>query len=70
MRGLLFIGSAVADVVLHAPAMPVKGGDVDLRSQSVTLGGCACNAFTAARATSPLPCPLFAPMAGGGWRQW
>lgn len=70
MRGLLFIGSAVADVVLHAPAMPVKGGDVDLRSQSVTLGGCACNAFTAARVTSPLPCALFAPMAGGVWGQW
>ena len=70
MGGLLFIGSAVADVVLRAPVMPEKGSDVDLKGQSVTLGGCACNAFTAARVTSPLPSALFAPMAGGVWGDW
>lgn len=67
MARLLFIGSTVADVVLRTPCLPVTGQDVNLISQQVSLGGCAYNAFHAARLTGRAECTLFSPVGSGVW---
>ena len=67
---LLFIGSVVADVVIRTPQLPRTGEDVHILSQQVALGGCAYNAFHAARYTGRTPCTLFAPVGTGIWGDW
>ncbi|MBR4082088.1 MAG: carbohydrate kinase family protein [Clostridia bacterium] len=63
---LLFIGSAVADVVIRVPALPRTGEDLHVQSQQVTLGGCACNAFRAARLMGA-QAQLLSPAGEGVW---
>lgn len=70
MGTLLFIGSAVADVVVRIPHLPVTGGDLHVSDQHVSLGGCACNAYLAARGLGLAECTLFAPVGGGVWGDW
>ena len=70
MGTLLFIGSAVADVVVRIPRLPVTGGDLHVSAQHVSLGGCACNAYLAARGLRLADCTLFAPVGGGVWGDW
>jgi sugar/nucleoside kinase (ribokinase family) len=70
MSKLLFIGSTVADVVLRIPALPQSGDDLRLDSQQVTLGGCAYNAFSAARITGNCECVLASPVGVGPWGEW
>ena len=70
MASLLFIGSACADVVVRVPRLPTTGGDEHVLSQQVNLGGCACNAFLAARHTGLAECSLFAPVGSGIWGDW
>ena len=70
MDKLLFIGSTVADVVLRIPALPQSGDDLRLHSQQVTLGGCAYNAFSAARITGQNECILASPVGTGPWGEW
>ncbi len=70
MGTLLFIGSAVADVVVRIPHLPVTGGDLHVSDQHVSLGGCACNAYLAARGLHLADCTLFAPVGGGVWGDW
>lgn len=67
---LLFIGAAVADVVLRVPALPAPGDDLAVGEQRVALGGCACNACLAARLAGTADCTLFAPEGGGVWGGW
>lgn len=66
---LLFIGSAVADVIIRAPHLPMTGEDVHITSQQVSLGGCAYNAFHTARLAGA-DCTLFAPVGTGVWGEW
>lgn len=69
MDQLLFIGSACADVVIRLPHLPVTQEDVHISSQSAALGGCACNAFRAARLLGA-DALLFAPVGSGMWGDW
>ena len=61
---LLFIGSTVADVVVRLPALPRTGDDLHVLSQQVSLGGCAYNAFRAARLLGA-EARLFSSVGGG-----
>jgi len=73
MSRLLFIGSACADVVIRLPHLPVTEEDVHVISQSAALGGCACNAFRAARLLcepAGIGADLFAPVGSGLWGDW
>ena len=70
MKRLLFIGSTVADVVIRTPVLPRRGEDVNIRSQQISLGGCAYNAFQVAQLTGSAPCTLFSPVGGGIWGDW
>lgn len=67
---LLFIGSTVADVVIRLPQLPYTGDDVHITSQQVSLGGCAYNAYHAARLTGLTDCTLFSPVGTGVWGDW
>lgn len=67
---LLFIGSTVADVVIRTPCLPRTGDDINIISQQVSLGGCAFNAFHAARSTGLAECVLFSPVGTGVWGDW
>ena len=69
MDKLLFIGSVVADVVVRLPELPRTGDDVNITSQQTALGGCAFNAFSAARLLGA-DCTLFAPVGSGVWGDW
>lgn len=69
MDKLLFIGSTVADVVIRVPGLPHTGDDLNIMSQRASLGGCAYNAFTAARLTGA-DCTLFSPVGTGMWGDW
>ena len=70
MAQLLFIGSTVADVIIRTPRLPYTGDDVNIASQQVALGGCAYNAFHAARITDLADCILFSPVGTGIWGDW
>ena len=70
MKKLLFIGAAVADVVLRVPALPTPGDDLVVERQSVALGGCACNACRAAMLAGTSACTLFSPVGTGIWGDW
>lgn len=70
MPNLLFIGSTVADVVVRVPALPESGDDLPVMSQQVTLGGCAYNAFQAARLSGLASCALLSPVGTGVWGEF
>lgn len=67
---LLFIGSTVADVVIRTPCLPRTGDDVNITRQQISLGGCAFNAFFAARNTGLAECVLLSPVGTGVWGHW
>ena len=69
MDKLLFIGSVVADVVVRLPELPRRGDDINVTGQHTALGGCAFNAFSAARLLGA-DCTLFAPVGSGVWGEW
>ena len=70
MAKLLFLGSTCADVILRTPRLPHTGDDLSLLGQSVSLGGCAYNAFAAARLFESADCGLFSPVGTGVWGDW
>ena len=70
MKQLLFIGSTVADVVVRIPFLPRTGEDLHVSAQHTSLGGCACNAFLAARRAGQAACTLFSPVGSGVWGDW
>ena len=67
---LLFIGAAVADVVLRVPSLPMSGDDLVVLDQTVRLGGCGCNACRAALLPGGNECVLFSPVGSGVWGDW
>lgn len=44
MKKILVIGSTCVDIILKLDHLPVTGEDLHPKSQSMALGGCACNA--------------------------
>ena len=70
MAQLLFLGSTCADVILHLPRLPHTGDDLHVMGQTVALGGCAYNAFAAARLFQSADCQLFTPVGTGIWGDW
>lgn len=64
MKSALIIGSTVADVTIRLPRLPRTGQDINISSQSMTLGGCAFNVSEMLRRFG-LPYHLFSPVGGG-----
>lgn len=42
-RPVTVVGAAVIDVIADAYALPWRGCDIELKQQSVNIGGCALN---------------------------
>lgn len=64
MKPALIIGSTVADVTIRLPRLPHTGQDINISSQSMTLGGCAFNVSEMLRRFD-LPYHLFSPVGSG-----
>ena len=64
MKKVLVIGSTVVDVVVRLHHLPVTGEDVNISSQTMSLGGCAYNVFSAVRRFG-VPALLFSPVGTG-----
>lgn len=64
MKSALIVGSTVADVTIRLPRLPRTGQDINISSQSMTLGGCAFNVSEMLRRFG-LPYHLFSPVGGG-----
>ena len=71
-RGKIYATPAtcsLADVMLRVPGLPRPGDDLNLHQQTVSLGGCAFNAYSAARLLGQ-QCVLFSPVGTGIWGNW
>lgn len=66
MKNILVIGSTVVDVIIELDHLPVTCEDVNVRGQTMAMGGCAYNAFSMARRFGP-PCVLFSPVGTGAY---
>lgn len=56
---VMVIGAAVIDVIADAYALPWRGCDIELKQQSVNVGGCALNiavALSASASKRVMPC--------------
>ena len=42
-QSVMVVGAAVIDVIADAYALPWRGCDIELKQQSVNVGGCALN---------------------------
>ncbi|MGY3572293.1 PfkB family carbohydrate kinase [Vibrio paucivorans] len=42
-RQLCLIGAAVVDIVTETPALPERGGDIEMQEKGIHVGGCALN---------------------------
>ena len=49
MKKVLVIGSTVADIIVRLDKIPVTGGDVNVKWQKLSMGGCAFNVSQAIR---------------------
>ncbi len=65
MKKILIIGSTCADIIINLEDhLPASGEDVHVRTQSMSLGGCAYNVSDSVRHTGA-PYILFTPMGTG-----
>lgn len=64
MKKILVIGSTVADIIINVDYLPTTAQDVHLKSQSMSLGGCAHNVSDMIRHFGA-PCILFSPIGTG-----
>lgn len=64
MKKVLVIGSTVADVIIRLDKLPTTGGDVNVRGQKMSMGGCAFN-VSQAIAYFDVPYMLFSPIGTG-----
>ncbi len=64
MKKVLVIGSTVADVIIRLDKLPTTGGDVNVRGQKMSMGGCAFN-VSQAIAYFDVPYLLFSPIGTG-----
>ena len=64
MKKVLVIGSTVADIIIRLDKIPTTGGDVNVRWQKMSMGGCAFN-VSQAIAYFNVPYLLFSPTGSG-----
>ncbi len=64
MKKVLVIGSTVADIIIRLDKIPTTGGDVNVRWQKMSMGGCAFN-VSQAIAYFDVPYLLFTPTGTG-----
>ena len=64
MKKILVIGSTVADIIINVDYLPTTAQDVHLKSQSMSLGGCAHNVSDMIRHFNA-PYTLFSPIGTG-----
>ena len=69
MNRILVIGSAVADVNITLPHLPVTGEDVHVRTQHMNLGGCGMNTFDTMRHLQADAIPFF-PVGSGAYGEF
>ena len=61
---ILVIGSTVADVIVNVDVLPATAQDIHVKSQTVSLGGCAYN-VSAMIDLFGVPYTLFSPVGKG-----
>ncbi len=64
MKKVLVIGSTVADIIIRLDKIPTTGGDVNVRWQKMSMGGCAFN-VSQAISYFDVPYLLFSPIGTG-----
>lgn len=64
MKKILVIGSTVADIIINLNFLPTTAQDVHVKSQSMSLGGCAHNVADMIRHFG-VPYTLFSPVGTG-----
>lgn len=64
MKKILVIGSTVADIIINLDFLPTTAQDVHIRSQKMSLGGCAYNVSDMIRHFN-VPYTLFSPIGTG-----
>ena len=64
MKKVLVIGSTVADIIIRLDKIPTTGGDVNVRWQKMSMGGCAFN-VSQAISYFGVPYLLFSPIGTG-----
>lgn len=64
MGKILVVGSTTVDIVIEVDHLPATAEDILLKSRTMDVGGCAFNAFWAARGLGG-PCELFSPVGTG-----
>lgn len=64
MKKILVIGSTVADIIINLDRLPKTAEDVHIKSQSMSLGGCAHNVADMIRHFD-VPFTLFSPVGTG-----
>ncbi len=64
MKKILVIGSTVADIIINLDVLPTTAQDVHVKSQSMSLGGCAHNVADMIRHFG-VPYTLFSPVGTG-----
>lgn len=64
MKKILVIGSTVADIIVNLDHLPRTGEDVNIKSQEMSLGGCAYNVSDMIRHFG-VPYTLFSPVGTG-----
>lgn len=60
MKTTLILGSTVIDMIVRVPHLPVTQEDINTRSMTMALGGCAYNAARMLRLFRPAAVSLFA----------
>ena len=63
-KEILVIGSTVADVIVNVDVLPTTAQDIHVKSQTVSLGGCAHNAASMIRLFNK-PYNLISPVGKG-----
>ena len=63
-KEILVIGSTVADVIVNVDVLPTTAQDIHVKSQSVSLGGCAYNVASMIKLFNE-PYTLFSPVGKG-----
>lgn len=64
MKKILVIGSTVADIIINLDVLPTTAQDVHVKSQTMSLGGCAHNVADMIRHFG-VPFTLFSPVGTG-----
>lgn len=64
MKKILVIGSTVVDVIINVDSLPTTKGDIHIKSQELSMGGCAYNVSDMIRHFN-VPYTLFSPIGTG-----